>query len=134
VLTCYGLRLGCVCQINPDLLGSDPNSLGNHSNQQSGPPQSGQPPPLILSCEFVPPDAKDAPAGAAEGAVDETVAGYVAGDLGFPELRVAFGLGGVDRTAVPETAVHEDGEFELGENEVRFAEDRGFAAPAGYTV
>jgi hypothetical protein len=48
----------------------------------------------------MPPDAEDPPAGAAEGAVDEKVAGLVAGDLGLPELRVGLGLRGVDRAAV----------------------------------
>jgi len=47
------------------------------------------------------PDAEDAPAGAAEGAGDETVAGLVAGDLGPPELLVGLGLRGVDRTGSP---------------------------------
>jgi hypothetical protein len=47
------------------------------------------------------PDAKDPPAGAAEGAVDETVAGLISVDLSFPELRIGLGLRGVDRTAVP---------------------------------
>lgn len=80
------------------------------------------------------PDAENAPAGAAEGAGDEFVAGLIAGYLGLPELRVGLGLGGVDRAGVPETTVHEDGESEHGENEIGFAEDRGLASPAGYTV
>lgn len=80
------------------------------------------------------PDPHHAPAGAAESAGDEEVAGLVLGNLGLPEFRVDLGLRGVDRTAVPETTVHEDGEFELGKNEIGFAEDRGFATPAGYTV
>lgn len=77
------------------------------------------------------PDAHHAPAGAAEGAGDEIVAGLVAGDLGPPELRVGLGLRGVDRAPVPETAVHKDGEFVFGKNEIGFAEGRRFPSPAG---
>lgn len=47
------------------------------------------------------PDAEHAPAGAAEGAVDEKVAGLVAGNLGLPELRMGLGLRGVDRAGSP---------------------------------
>lgn len=79
------------------------------------------------------PEAEDAPAVGAEGARDEAVAGLVAGDLGLPELGVLLGLGGVDRATVPETAVHEDGEAELGENEVGAdlkGESRGIDVPS----
>lgn len=48
------------------------------------------------------PDAHHAPALGVEGAGDEAVTGNVAGNLGPPELRVLFGLRGVDRTAVPQ--------------------------------
>jgi hypothetical protein len=48
--------------------------------------------------------------------------------------KADLGLRGVDRAVVPETPVNEDGEFVFGENEIGFAEDRGFATPAGYTV
>jgi hypothetical protein len=47
------------------------------------------------------PDTHHAPAGVAEGAVDETVAGLISVDLFAPELRVGLGLRGVNRTAVP---------------------------------
>lgn len=54
----------------------------------------------------------------------------VATDLGFPELgvggRFAVALG----AAVPEAAVDEEGDAELGEHEVRFAGKRPVAAPA----
>ena len=77
------------------------------------------------------PNPQHPPAGAAEGAGDETVAGLVTGDLGPPELRVGLGPRGVDRTPVPETSVHEDGEFMFGENEVGLPEDHRLPPPAG---
>lgn len=79
------------------------------------------------------PNTKDAPASGAKCAGDEAVARLVAGDLGLPEFRVGLGLSGVDQAAVPEAAIHENGLFELGENEVGFAEDWGIPAPAGDT-
>jgi hypothetical protein len=60
-------------------------------------PETGEEAFLVFAGEFVAPDAEDAPAGAAEGAGDETVAGLVLGNLGLPELRVGLGLRGVDR-------------------------------------
>ena len=80
------------------------------------------------------PNTKDAPASGAKCAGDEAVACLVAGDLGLPEFRVGLRLSGVDRTAVPEAAVHENRLFELGEDEVGFAEDRGFPPPSGNAV
>lgn len=97
-------------------------------------PKTGEETLLVFAGEFMAPDAQHTPAGAAEGAVDETVAGLVAGNLLPPEFRVGLGLRGVDRATVPETTVDEDGEFEFGENEIGFAEDRGFATPAGDAV
>lgn len=66
-------------------------------SHQAVTPKSGQQPSLVFAGEFVAPDTHHAPAGAAEGAVDEKVAGLVLGNLGLPELRVGFGLCGVDR-------------------------------------
>jgi len=65
------------------------------------------------------PEAQDAPAAGAESAGDKTVAGLVAGDLFSPELGVLLGLGGVERAAMPEAAVHEDGEFMSAKHKVR---------------
>ena len=63
----------------------------------------------VAAGKFVLPNAKNAPAEAAEGAGDEAVAGAVGGDFFAPEGGVLFGLRGVERAAVPETAVDEDG-------------------------
>lgn len=62
--------------------------------------ETGEEAGFVFAGEFVLPDAEDAPAGAAEGAGDEKVAGLVAGDLLPPEFRVGFGLRGVDGAAV----------------------------------
>ena len=70
--------------------------------------------------ELVAPDAEDGPAASAEGARDEAVAGAVGGNLVAPEGRVGLGPGGVERAAVPETAVDEDGESACAEDEVGF--------------
>ena len=79
------------------------------------------------------PDAEDAPAEGAEGAGDEAVAGAVAGNFFAPELGILLGLGGVERAAVPEAAVDEDGEAVGPEDEVGFhaegLQPRPFAFP-----
>lgn len=72
----------------------------------------------MLLGELVLPETQHAPAASAKLAGDKPVAGLVGGDLPAPEFRVLFGLGGVERAAVPEAAVDEDGDAELGENEV----------------
>ena len=70
--------------------------------------------------ELVAPDAEDGPAASAEGAGDEAVAGAVGGDLISPEGGVGLGPGGVERAAVPEAAVDENGEPARAEDEVGF--------------
>ena len=97
-------------------------------------------PGKILSCEFVLPDAKNAPAGLTERAIHKAVAGLVARDFGLPEFGVLFGLGGVERATVAEAAVDKDGEFACAKNKiradlkftlVRLKQERGVPAPAG---
>jgi len=101
----------------PKWLRSGLNPKKTRSNQQSGPSKSRQQEPLIPPCapispialrlspksEFMFPHSQDSPPGAAEGAGDEPVAGFVAGDLGPPELRVGLGLRGVIWAPVTET-------------------------------
>jgi hypothetical protein len=48
-----------------------------------------------------------------------------------PERAVTFWLSGVFGATVPETTVHENGEFEFAENEIRFAKDFLIPSPAG---
>lgn len=85
----------------------------------------------VFAGEFVLPDAKDAPAGFAERAVDEAISGLIAGDFGEPEFRVLLGLCAVDRAAVPEAAVDEDGEAKFGKNEIGFTGEPTVSPPAG---
>lgn len=80
------------------------------------------------------PEAEDAPARAAEGACNAGVAGAIGGNLGGPEGGVIFGLRAVLGATVPETAVDEDREFQGGENEIRFAENRLMTSPADNAV
>jgi hypothetical protein len=69
-----------------------------------------------------------------ECSVHNSVAGFVAGKLVYPERAIGCGLGRVFRAAVPEAAVHKNSEFELGKNEIRFAEDFRMSPPAGNSV
>lgn len=64
------------------------------------------------------PDAEDGPAVFAEDAADFAVASLVAGDFGGPELPVLAGLGAVAGAAVPEAAIHEEGDTGAPEDEV----------------
>ena len=72
----------------------------------------------VVAGEFVLPDPEDAPAHGAEGAGDAAVAGAVGGDLLAPKSGVLLGLRGMERAAMPEAAVDEDGEAVRAEDEV----------------
>ena len=87
---------------------------------EPGAVQAGEEAAGVGALELVAPDAEDGPAASAEGARDEAVAGAVGGNLVAPEGRVGLGPGGVERAAVPETAVDEDGESACAEDEVGF--------------
>ena len=78
--------------------------------------------------ELVLPDAEDGPAAGAEGACDEAVAGAVGGDFLSPEGGVGLGPGGMERAAVPEAAVDENGEPACAKDEVGFYGLEGPAA------
>jgi hypothetical protein len=65
------------------------------------------------------PNPHHLPAGATQSAVYDPVAGFVAGQFLFPERPVVRRLGRVLGASMPETAVNENGELELGENEIR---------------
>lgn len=72
--------------------------------------EAGEEAGFVFPGELALPNAQDVPAEAAKGAGDEAVAGAVGGDFFAPEGGILFGLRGVERAAVPETAVDEDGE------------------------
>ena len=77
------------------------------------------------------PDAENAPATGAEGAVNELVTGLVAGEFLAPEGTVIDGQIGMFGAMMPEAAVHEDDEFLFGKGEVGFAEKGIMTPPAG---
>ena len=94
------------------------SSSGQASRKGKVPAEAGEEAAGVGVLELVLPDAEDGPVAGSEGASDEAVAGAVGGDLLSPEGGVGFGLGGVERAALPETAVDEDGEFARAEDEV----------------
>ena len=75
------------------------------------------------------PDAQNAPTVRSQCSRDELVPRMVRLEFLPPEGCVVLGLRRVLRTAMPETAVHEDRKAKLGENEIRFAEYRLIATP-----
>jgi hypothetical protein len=82
------------------------------------------------SCERVAPNADNPPASAAKQPGYATVAGAVAGDFALPILAVSLGHAAVPAAAVPEAAVHEDGEAGAAEDEVGAAGERLVTTPA----
>lgn len=80
------------------------------------------------------PNPKDAPAGPAQGFTDQPVTGLVMGKFLFPKRPVAGGVRAVLGAGVPKTTVHENGQSDPGENEVRLAEDFLIPTPAGDLV
>ena len=89
---------------------------------------------LVGALQLMLPDAEDAPAEGAEGAGDESVAGAVGGNLLLPEGGVRFRRRGVERAAVPEAAVDEDGEAVSPEDKVGFHAEAFFVRADGGTV
>jgi len=67
------------------------------------------------------PYSENLPAGGAEGASDEAVAGLVGRNLFAPERGVVFRLGRVLGIAVPETSISEDRQLQSEKNKVGFA-------------
>ncbi len=88
--------------------------------------KAGQQAYLIFPGKLVLPQTHHPPPLSVELTGDEKVARLVTGDLRPPKLGVLLRLRGMERAPVPETTVREDGELELGENEVGFTEDPGF--------
>ena len=89
---------------------------------------------MVFASEFVFPNAEDAPAAAAQGAIDEQVALTIAPEFFTPEKGVAGGAAAMSRAAMPETTIHKEGHALSAENEVRFAEERLVPPPAGDAV
>ena len=82
---------------------------GENVDLRQSPAEAGEEAGFVLGLQLVFPNPQHAPAEGAERAGDEAVAGSVAGNFFAPELGILLGLGGVERAAVPEAAVDEDG-------------------------
>ena len=80
------------------------------------------------------PDAYDAPTVFPESLVDGAVSPMIAGDFFIPEATVCNRALKALRAAMPEAAIHKHGEFVLGKNEIRLAENSLMTAPAGDAV
>ena len=74
------------------------------------------------------------PTPAPERAVNQTVAVLIRRKLFIPIRTIGLGLRSVLRATVPETSIHKHRELEFWKNEIRFAEHRVIASPAGDTV
>ena len=92
---------------------------------------SAQPACLMLAGQFMFPNPKDTPARFPQCPRHEPVTNLIAGNLFAPESGITLGLCSVLGAAMPETAVHKNGEFVFGENEIRLAEDFLIPPPAG---
>src|ERR1019366_3534867 len=64
------------------------------------------------------PNPQDPPVGPPQGARHQKITRSVAGKFIFPKGAVGFRLGRVLGAAMPETAVHEDRQLELGKNKI----------------
>ena len=82
-------------------------------------------------CECMSPDAENSPALAAKQPGCATVTGSVTGDFVLPVFAVSPGHAAVPSAAMPEAAVHEDGEAGAAENEIRMAGNGLVPPPAG---
>ena len=77
---------------------------------------------LVVTLEFVLPDAQHSPTCFTKRPVYQAVAGLVPRELLPPENAVRRWLGGVERTAMPEAAVHEHSQPLLPKDEVGLSE------------
>ena len=81
--------------------------------------------------QFMLPNAKHAPARSAEGSIYQNVTGFGSAQLLSPESAVGCRLCGVERTAVPETAVHKHRQPLLPKDEVGLSEEGLMPPPTG---
>ena len=81
--------------------------------------QARHKPRLELAREFMFPETKHPPPGRPQSPRHQPVSRLVRGEFRSPERRVVARLRGVERTAMPETTVHEHGHTQLGENKIR---------------
>jgi hypothetical protein len=77
------------------------------------------------------PNAEDAPACPPQGSRYQPVTLFVPAEFLLPERPIAFGLGFMFGTAVPETTVHKHCKIDFWKDEIGFAEYRLMTPPAG---
>ena len=82
------------------------------------------------SHEFVFPQSQHNPPAVSQNAIHFSVSAFVALQFDQPIMPIAAWLASVLGAAMPEAAVHEQGEALLGKNEVRLAWQRAVPAPA----
>lgn len=80
------------------------------------------------------PDSDNAPAGFAQRAVDEPVAGLIRSEFFCPKGAVVGRYVGVLRATVPEAAVHKNRDLQRGKNKIRPAKNRTVSPPARNAV
>jgi len=76
------------------------------------------------------PNAQHMPTRKPQRSRHKVVTGFVAGKFVAPVCAVAFGVGCMLRTAMPETPVHENGKFKLPENKIWFSKHLLISPPA----
>jgi hypothetical protein len=91
-------------------------------------------PSLVSERQLVFPNSQHTPAPASKRTIYKSCANFVAFKLLFPKRAISFGLCAVSWAAVPKTAIHKNGQVELFENKVRFAEARLISPPASNSV
>jgi hypothetical protein len=84
---------------------------------------------FVLARQFVLPNPQDTPTGGFQRFPHQAVSVQVAGQLSLPKRTVRPGLGPVQRTPVPKTAIDEDRQSLSREGEVWMAENRVIAPP-----
>lgn len=89
---------------------------------------------FVVTLEFVLPDAQHSPTCFTKRPVYQAVAGLVPRQFLPPENSVRSRLAGVERTCVPEAAVHEDSQPLFLKDEVGLSEHGLIPPPAGNAV
>lgn len=97
--------------------------------QQPDPPKPVEQAFAVLEGKLVFPDPKHAPAAFPEFPIHLPIPFHVSRDLLSPELGVVLGPSLMLGAPVPEAAVHENGQFDLWENEVRLAQNFRASSP-----
>jgi hypothetical protein len=96
--------------------------------------QASHEPQLILSRQFMLPNAKHTPTAFSESSSHFPVAFYIAGELSSPKGYARFWRPSVLWTAMPKTSVHKHGDLCTLKYKIRFPKDERSAPPASDSV